>query len=45
VQVRTPAGTAQAKKEALVTAGATIVDSPADIGALSERVLAERGLA
>ena len=37
------AGTAQAKKEALAAAGATIVDSPADIGAVTERVLAERG--
>ncbi len=38
------AGTAQAKKEALAAAGATIVDSPADIGAVTERVLAERRL-
>ena len=38
------AGTAQAKKEALAAAGATIVDSPADIGAVAERVLAERDL-
>jgi succinyl-CoA synthetase alpha subunit len=38
------AGTAQAKKDALTAAGATIIDSPADIGAVSERVLAERGL-
>ena len=37
-------GTAQAKKEALATAGAVIVDSPADIGATTERVLKERGL-
>ncbi len=36
------AGTAQAKKEALAAAGATIVDSPADIGAVTERVLAQR---
>jgi succinyl-CoA synthetase alpha subunit len=34
------AGTAQAKKEALAAAGATIVDSPADIGETTERVLA-----
>jgi len=38
------AGTAVAKKEALAAAGATIVDSPADIGAVTEGVLAERGL-
>jgi succinyl-CoA synthetase alpha subunit len=38
------AGTAQAKKEALAAAGATIVDSPADIGAAAGRVLRERGL-
>src|SRR5574341_2217247 len=38
------AGTAQAKKEALAAAGATIVDSPAEIGAVSERVLREGGL-
>ena len=38
------AGTASAKKEALAAAGATIVDSPADIGAVTERVLAERGI-
>ncbi len=38
------AGTAQAKKEALAAAGATIVDSPADIGAVTERVLRERGI-
>ncbi|HLA19616.1 MAG TPA: succinate--CoA ligase subunit alpha [Dehalococcoidia bacterium] len=37
------AGTAQAKIEALAAAGATIVDSPAEIGAVTERVLAERG--
>jgi len=36
------AGTAQAKKEALTAAGASIVDSPADIGAVTERVLAQR---
>ncbi|MEX0800592.1 MAG: succinate--CoA ligase subunit alpha [Dehalococcoidia bacterium] len=34
------AGTAQAKKEALAAAGATIVDSPADIGEVTARVLA-----
>jgi len=39
------AGTAQAKKEALRAAGATIVDSPAEIGAVTETVLKERGLA
>ncbi len=39
------AGTAQAKKEALAAAGATMVDSPADIGAVAERVLRERGIA
>ena len=33
------AGTAQAKKDALAAAGATIVDSPADIGAVTERIL------
>jgi succinyl-CoA synthetase alpha subunit len=38
------AGTAQAKKDALRAAGATIVDSPADIGATVGRVLAERGV-
>jgi len=37
-------GTAQAKKEALAACGATIVDSPADIGAMTQRVLRERGL-
>jgi len=37
-------GTAQAKKEALAACGATIVDSPADIGAVTRRVLRERGL-
>lgn len=37
-------GTAQAKKEALATAGAVIVDSPADIGATTQRVLKERRL-
>ena len=39
------AGTAAAKKEALRAAGATIVDSPADIGATVGRVLAECGVA
>ncbi|HXG43033.1 MAG TPA: succinate--CoA ligase subunit alpha [Dehalococcoidia bacterium] len=38
------AATAQAKKEALAKAGATIVDSPADIGAVTETVLRQRGL-
>jgi succinyl-CoA synthetase alpha subunit len=33
------AGTASAKKEALAAAGATIVDSPAEIGAVAERVV------
>jgi len=37
-------GTAPAKKEALATAGAVIVDSPADIGAATQRVLKERRL-
>jgi succinyl-CoA synthetase alpha subunit len=37
-------GTAQAKKEALAAAGATISESPADIGATMQRVLRERGL-
>jgi succinyl-CoA synthetase alpha subunit len=37
-------GTAQAKKEALATAGAVIVDSPADIGATTQRVIKERRL-
>ena len=35
------AGTAQAKKQALAAAGATIVDSPADIGEVTQRVLGE----
>ncbi len=39
------AGTAQAKKEALAAAGATIVESPADIGSTTERVLRERNIA
>ena len=38
-------GTAAAKKEALAAAGATIADSPADIGTVTRRVLGERGLA
>jgi len=38
------AATAQAKKKALAAAGATIVDSPAEIGAATEAVLRERGL-
>ena len=37
-------GTARAKKEALAASGATIVDSPADIGTTTRRVLHERGL-
>ncbi len=39
------AGTAAAKKTALDEAGAVICDSPADIGEVTERVLAERGIA
>lgn len=39
------AGTATAKKTALGEAGAVICDSPADIGEVTERVLAERGIA
>lgn len=38
------AGTAVAKKTALGEAGATIVDSPADIGEVTERVLKENGI-
>ncbi|HXK34065.1 MAG TPA: succinate--CoA ligase subunit alpha [Dehalococcoidia bacterium] len=38
-------GTADAKKKALADAGVTVVDWPADIGATTERVLRERGLA
>ena len=38
-------GTATAKKQALADAGATIVDSPAEIGATTQRVLREHGLA
>ncbi|MCJ7490771.1 MAG: succinate--CoA ligase subunit alpha [Dehalococcoidia bacterium] len=37
-------GTAQAKKEALAAAGATICDSPAEIGSMTERLLGQRGL-
>jgi len=37
-------GTARAKKEALAAAGATIVESPAEIGSVTERVLRERNL-
>jgi succinyl-CoA synthetase alpha subunit len=37
-------GTAAAKKAALSAAGATICDSPAEIGATTARVLRERGL-
>jgi len=37
-------GTAQAKKEALAAAGATICDSPAEIGSTTERLLRQRGL-
>jgi succinyl-CoA synthetase alpha subunit len=37
-------GTAAAKKAALAGAGAVICDSPAEIGATTERVLRERGL-
>ncbi|HZP57625.1 MAG TPA: succinate--CoA ligase subunit alpha [Dehalococcoidia bacterium] len=37
-------GTASAKKQALADAGVTISDSPAEIGATTERVLRERGL-
>ncbi len=39
------AGTAQAKKDALAAAGATIIDSPADIGAVTERVLQQGNVA
>ena len=38
------AGTAESKKTALAAAGVTISDSPAEIGATTERVLRERGL-
>ncbi len=37
-------GTAASKKSALAAAGVTISDSPAEIGATTERVLRERGL-
>jgi len=37
-------GTADAKKRALRDAGATIVDSPAEIGATTQRILREHGL-
>ena len=37
-------GTAQAKKEALADAGAAVVDSPADIGRVTQRVLRDKGL-
>jgi len=37
-------GTAESKKAALAAAGVTISDSPAEIGATTERVLRERGL-
>ncbi len=37
-------GTAAAKKAALADAGATVVDSPADIGVTMKRVLQERGM-
>jgi succinyl-CoA synthetase alpha subunit len=36
------AGTAQAKKDALRAAGATIVDSPADIGEVAQQILGKR---
>ena len=38
------AGTARAKKEALAAAGATIIDSPAEIGAVAEGVLRSAGV-
>jgi succinyl-CoA synthetase alpha subunit len=37
-------GTAEAKKSALAAAGVTVSDSPAEIGAFTERVLRDRGL-
>jgi succinyl-CoA synthetase alpha subunit len=37
-------GTARSKKEALAAAGAVICDSPAEIGATTERVLKDAGL-
>ncbi|MCH7953271.1 MAG: succinate--CoA ligase subunit alpha, partial [Chloroflexi bacterium] len=39
------AGTAEAKKDALRAAGAAIVDSPAEIGAVLEGVLKDKSLA
>jgi succinyl-CoA synthetase alpha subunit len=39
------AGTANAKKDALRAAGAAIVDSPAEIGAVLEDVLKKSGVA
>ena len=38
------AGTAAAKKQALADAGATVVDSPADLGAVTESVLKENSI-
>ncbi|MCH8815966.1 MAG: succinate--CoA ligase subunit alpha [Chloroflexi bacterium] len=38
------AGTAAAKKQALADAGATVVDSPADLGKVTERVLKENSI-
>jgi succinyl-CoA synthetase alpha subunit len=38
-------GTAESKKTALANAGVVICDSPADIGATTERLLKDRGLA
>ena len=38
------ASTAKAKKEALMDAGAVIVDSPADIGKITEEVMRGNGL-
>ena len=38
------AGTADAKKKALAEAGATVVDSPADLGTVTERVLKEHSI-
>jgi succinyl-CoA synthetase alpha subunit len=38
------AGTAAAKKAALADAGATVVDSPAEIGATMKQVLRDRGM-
>jgi succinyl-CoA synthetase alpha subunit len=37
-------GTARAKKEALAAAGATICESPAEIGSTTERALRQRGI-